>query len=71
MSVIKLNGIVHPIPEEVGDYIDKLVELKQKHLQSFQGISKTATVWLKSNRNTIDRAVEKTGFSLIKDLAAE
>ena len=68
MPVIKLKGEVLSIPEKVGDYIDDLVEQKYNHEKTLQSIARIATTWLKSDRNTLDRTIEKIGFSCIVEI---
>ncbi len=67
--IIKLNGVNYPISEEVGAYIDELVEHKHGHLRRLSSIKEMAESWLESDCNTLDKAKEKVAFSLILDLA--
>ena len=67
--IIKIKGVEYPISEEVGTYIDELVEQKHSHLKRLDGIKEMAGSWLKSDCNNIDKAKEKVAFSLILDLA--
>ncbi len=67
--IIKLNSVGYPISEEVGVYIDELVEQKNSCRKRFIGIKEMAESWLESDCNTIEKAKEKVAFSLILGLA--
>lgn len=69
MAIIKLNEIVYPISQEVGDYIDSLVDQKQGLKNKLGAITKIAKKWLESEYNTIDKSVEKIAINLIRDIA--
>ena len=69
MPVIKLNDEIWSVSETVGNYIDELVDTRNSCLRKFESIRKITKEWLESDRNTIDKTIEKVGFSLIDDLA--
>jgi len=65
MALIMLDGKKYHVVDEVGDYIDTLVDSKKSMYKKKEAIERVINIWLNSERNNVENQIECLAFSII------